>query len=298
MPERSAGGPESEGERAAGSGSAGGPGSSTGGPEALAGGKLLLDRPAEAVARLRIANPERRNALDHEILAAIAAALPRLDDGIATRCVLITGTPPLFSAGYDIAEFTEEAFEDEAEALVAHPFQAAMEAIVAHPWPTVAAINGLCLGGGLELAVSCDLRIAGGGAKLGMPPAKLGLVYGHTGLRRFLDTIGLPRTREMFFTGRNLTAEGAERIGLVNEVVEDEEIEEAGVRLAHEIAVAAPLSTRGNKRVIDVLAANPILTPAQEEELVELRRACFGSVDFREGVRAFAEKRRPIWRGE
>src|SRR5215475_8822391 len=201
MPGRSAGGPESE----------------TGGaPERLAGGKLLLDRPAEAVARLRIANPERRNALDHEILAAIAATLPRLDDGIATRCVLITGTPPLFSAGYDIAEFTEEAFEAEAEALVAHPFQEAMEAIVAHPWPTVAAINGLCLGGGLELAVSCDLRIAAAGARLGMPPAKLGLIYGHTGLRRFLETIGLPRTKELFLTGRNVEAERAEEIGLVH----------------------------------------------------------------------------------
>jgi enoyl-CoA hydratase/carnithine racemase len=266
--------------------------------ERLAGGKLLLDRPAEAVARLRIANPERRTALDHEILAAIARALPRLDHGITTRCVLITGTPPLFSAGYDIAEFTEDAFEDEAEALVAHPFQAAMEAIVAHPWPTVAAINGLCLGGGLELAVSCDLRIAAAGAMLGMPPAKLGLIYGHTGLRRFLETIGLPRTREMFFTGRNLDAARAERIGLVNEVVEDERIDAAGVELAATIAAAAPLSTRGNKRVIDVLTANPVLSDAQEEELVELRRTCFGSADFREGIRAFAEKRRPAWTGK
>src|SRR6195952_1216516 len=238
MPERSAGGPESE--------AGGGP------TESLAGGKLLLDRPAEAVARLRIANPERRNALDHEILAAIAATLPRLDDGIGPRCVLITGTPPLFSAGYDIAEFTEDAFEDEAEALVAHPFQAAMEAIVAHPWPTVAAINGLCLGGGLERGAGCARRTAAAGAKLAMPPAKLGLVYGHTGLRRFLETIGLPRTREMFFTGRNLSAAGAERIGLVNEGVADDEIEAAGVRRAGEIAAAAPLSTRGNKRVIDV----------------------------------------------
>jgi enoyl-CoA hydratase/carnithine racemase len=278
--------------------SAGGTESDEGTVERLAGGKLLLDRPAEAVARLRIANPERRNALDHEILGAIAATLPRLDDGIATRCVLITGTPPLFSAGYDIAGFTEEAFEDETEALVAHPFQAAMEAIVAHPWPTVAAINGLCLGGGLEMAVSCDLRIAAAGAKLGMPPAKLGLIYGHTGLRRFLETIGLPRTREMFFTGRRLEAARAEEIGLVNEVVADAEIEGAAVALAAEIAAAAPLSTRGNKRVIDVLAANPVLSEDQEDDLVELRRSCFGSADFREGVRAFAEKRRPVWRGK
>lgn len=267
-------------------------------PESLADGKLLLDRPADAVARLRIANPERLGALDHEILAAIAAALPRLDDGIATRCVLITGTAPVFSAGYDIAEFTEEAFEREAEALIAHPFQAAMEAIVAHPWPTVAAINGLCLGGGLELAVSCDLRIAAAGAKFGMPPAKLGLVYGHTGLRRFIETIGLPRTREMFFTGRNTDAARAERIGLVGEVVEDARLDEVAVALAAGIAAGAPLATRGNKRVIDVLAANPLLSAAQEAELVELRRACFGSADFREGVRAFVEKRRPVWRGE
>lgn len=286
--ERSAGGPESdtgtEGRAAE--------------PERLANGKLLLDRPADAVARLRIANPERRNALDHEILGAIASALPRLDDGIATRCVVITGTPPLFSAGYDIAGFTEDAFEDETEALVAHPFQAAMEAIVAHPWPTVAAINGLCLGGGLEMAISCDLRIAAAGAKLGMPPAKIGLIYGHTGLRRFLETIGLPRTREMFYTGRNLDAARAESIGLVNEVVADAEIEGAAIALAAEIAAAAPLSVRGNKRVIDVLTANPVLSEAQEEELVELRRSCFGSDDFREGIRAFAEKRRPAWTGK
>jgi enoyl-CoA hydratase/carnithine racemase len=271
---------------------------SGGDPESLAGGKLLLDRPAEAVARLRIANPGRRNALDHEILAAIATTLPRLADGIEARCVLFTGTAPLFSAGYDIAEFTDEAFESEAEALVAHPFQAAMEAIVAHPWPTVAAINGHCLGGGLELAVSCDLRIAAAGAKLGMPPAKLGLIYSHTGLRRFVGTVGLPRTRQMFFTGRNFEAARAEAIGLVNEVVDDERIEAESVALAAEIAAAAPLSTRGNKRVIDTLAANPILSPAQEEELVELRRSCFGSADFREGVRAFGEKRKPVWTGE
>jgi enoyl-CoA hydratase/carnithine racemase len=131
-----------------------------------------------------------------------------------------------------------------------------------------------------------------------MPPAKLGLIYGHTGLRRFLETIGLPRTREMFFTGRNLDAARAEGIGLVNEVVDDERIEAAGVELAATIAAAAPLSVRGNKRVIDVLAANPVLSAAQEAELVELRRSCFGSADFREGITAFAEKRKPAWTGK
>lgn len=265
--------------------------------ERLAGGKLLLDRPAEAVTRLTISNPERRNALDHEILDAIAEVLPQLSRGIENRCVLITGAPPLFSAGYDIAGIPDESFERDAEALVAHPFHGAMEAIARHPWPTIAAINGHCLGGGLELAITCDLRICAAGAKLGMPPAKLGLIYGHTGLRKFLDAIGLPHTKELFLTGRNLDAERAERIGLVNWVIEDEEVERESVDLAAAVAENAPLSMRGNKHAIDLLQANPELTEQQEAGLVALRESCFSSADLREGIRAFAEKRRPQWTG-
>jgi len=265
--------------------------------ERLAGGKLLLDQPAEAVTRLTISNPERRNALDHEILDAIAEVLPQLQRGIENRCVLITGAPPLFSAGYDIAGIPEQSFERDAEALVAHPFHAAMEAIAKHPWPTVAAINGHCLGGGLELAITCDLRICAAGAKLGMPPAKLGLIYGHTGLRKFLDVVGLARTKELFLTGRNLDAARADEIGLVNEVVADEELESEAVALAAAIAENAPLSMGGNKQAIDLLNDVAELTAQQEAGLVALRESCFESEDFREGIRAFGEKRRPQWKG-
>jgi enoyl-CoA hydratase/carnithine racemase len=265
--------------------------------EQLAGGKLLLDSPAEAVVRIRILNPERRNALDHEILDALAEALPRLDRGIETRCVLITGAPPAFSAGYDIASIPRETFERDAEALVAHPFHAAMEALAGHPWPTVAAINGHCLGGGLELAMTCDLRICATGAMLGMPPAKLGLVYGHTGLRKFLDTVGLARTKELFLTGRNFSAERAERIGLVHEVIDDESHEDAAVALAEAIAANAPLSMRGNKSAIETLNENPVLSEQQEADLIALRESCFASEDLREGIEAFAEKRKPRWQG-
>ena len=266
--------------------------------ERLAGGKLILDRPAEGVARLTISNPERRNALDHDILDAIAEALPQLNRGIEARCVLITGAPPLFSAGYDIGSLATETFERDAEALVAHPFHGAMEAIAKHPWPTVAAINGHCLGGGLELAMTCDLRICAAGAKLGMPPAKLGLVYSHTGLRKFIDTLGLARTKELFLTGRNFAAERAERIGLVHEVVEDDAFEPAALELAAGIAGNAPLSTRGNKRAIEVLNSNPLLSEQQEAGLIALRESCFSSEDLREGVEAFAEKRKPHWKGQ
>jgi enoyl-CoA hydratase/carnithine racemase len=265
--------------------------------ESLAGGKLLLDFPAEAVARITISNPERRNALDHEILDALAETLPRLDRGIETRCVLITGAPPVFSAGYDIAAIPSETFERDAEALVAHPFHAALEKIADHPWPTIAAINGHCLGGGLELALTCDLRLCASGAKLGMPPAKLGLVYGHTGLRKFLDTIGLARTKELFLTGRNYRAARAEEIGLVHKVVGDAALETAAVELAAEVAANAPISMRGNKHAIDLLNKCPVLTDQQEQGLVALRESCFSSEDFREGIRAFAEKRKPEWKG-
>jgi enoyl-CoA hydratase/carnithine racemase len=260
----------------------------------LAGGKLRLDHPAEHVARLTIDNPAKRNALDHEILDAFAAMVPEVE----ARCLLVTATGPVFSAGYDIGNLPREEFADRAEALVAHPFHEAIAALDAYPYPSVAALNGHAIGGGLELALSCDLRVASEQAKLGMPPARLGLVYSHTGLRRFIDAIGAPRTRELFFTARNVSARTALQWGLVNEVVGADELPERGVDYAARIAGHAPLSLAGNKRALrELLAAEGELEPEVERELVELREACFNSEDFFEGVRAFAEKRPPRWRG-
>jgi enoyl-CoA hydratase/carnithine racemase len=260
----------------------------------LAGGKLRLDTPAEHVARLAITNPAKRNALDLEILDAIASTVAELD----ARCVVLTGSEGMFSAGYDIGDMPQESFAEEAEKLVAHPFADAIEALESYPFPIIAALNGHAIGGGLEVALSCDLRVAAAGIRLGMPPAKLGLVYSHTGIQKFLDIIGAARTRELFLTGRNVPAETAERWGLVNAVVDPEALEAQTLDLAGEIAANAPLSLSGNKRVIrEMLAARGSLDPAVEAELVELRRACFASDDFREGVRAFGEKRTPRWRG-
>jgi enoyl-CoA hydratase/carnithine racemase len=258
------------------------------------GGRLIVDEPAPGVARLTISNPERRGALDHAILDTFATMLPGLD----ARCVIITGEGKTFSAGYDIGDLSDEVFAVEAEKLVAHPFTEAIDAVEAYPYPTLAALNGHTIGGGLELALSCDLRIASTEVALGMPPAKLGLVYSHTGIRKFIDTIGAPRTRELFLVGGRIDAATARDWGLVNAIADPERLADEALALATEIASNAPLAQAGNKRVIRaVLDAEAKLDPAVERELIELRRACFSSEDFREGVRAFAEKRPPEWRG-
>jgi enoyl-CoA hydratase/carnithine racemase len=257
-------------------------------------GELRIDHPADAVCRLTIDNPEKRNALDHPILDAIARELPRLD----ARCLLITAAGPVFSAGYDIGNLAPGDLAERAEALVAHPFTAAIEALDAFPYPTVAALNGHAIGGGLELAISCDLRVAAEEAKFGMPPARLGLVYSHTGLRKFVDTIGAARTRELFYTARNITAPRAEAWGLVNQVVPAAELEHFAVDYAASIAANAPLSLSGNKRVIrELLTAEGAVPESVGRELAALREACFDTEDFAEGVRAFAEKRPPRWQG-
>ncbi len=258
------------------------------------GGRLLIDEPAPGVVRLTISNPGKRGALDHPILDALASTVPRLQ----ARALIITGEQSTFSAGYDIGDLPDSVFADEAERLIAHPFAAALDAVEDYPYPTLAVLNGHAIGGGLELALACDLRIAAGTIAVGMPPGKLGLVYSHTGIRKFIDTIGAPRTRELFLIARRIDARTAREWGLVNAVAEPGRLAEEALELAQEIAANAPLAQRGNKRVIRaVLDAQAALAPTVERELIELRRACFSSEDFREGIRAFAEKRSPEWRG-
>jgi enoyl-CoA hydratase/carnithine racemase len=270
-------------------------------PRELAGGKLLIDEPAAGVVRLTISNPDKRNALDHPILDAITATLAELSNLASpeTRCVAITGAHGMFSAGYDIGEIPDEEFEERAERLVAHPFTEAIDALEAFPYPTLAVLPGHTIGGGLELALACDLRVAKDGIKLGMPPAKLGLVYSHTGLRRFIDAIGAARTRELFLLGRYIDAPTALAWGLVNRIAPDAELETLALEVASELAGNAPLSQTGNKRVIAALLdGRGQLDGEIEAELIELRRASFASQDMREGMRAFAEKRPARWRGE
>jgi enoyl-CoA hydratase/carnithine racemase len=260
-------------------------------------GELLIDEPLDGVRRLTISNQAKRNALDHAILDGIATAV-READGDGTRAIVLTGAHGMFSSGYDIGDIPEDVFAAEAEKLVAHPFTSAIDALDATDVPTIAALPGHTIGGGLELALSCDLRVARDGIKLGMPPAKLGLVYSHTGLRRFLHAIGEPRTRQLFLLGRNIDAREAQVWGLVHEVAGAEDLEGFALDWAAELAANAPLSVRGNKRVLRaLLAAEAELHPEVEADLIALRKECFASDDLAEGVKAFAEKRPARWQG-
>ena len=260
----------------------------------MTSGRLLTDSPAEGVLRLTISNPDKRNALDQAILDGIAHAVREAD----ARCIVLTGEHGMFSSGYDIGDIPEDVFAQEAEKLVAHPFTSAIDALDGTDLPTIAALPGHTIGGGLELALACDLRIAADGIKLGMPPAKLGLVYSHTGLRRFIDIVGVARTRELFLLGRNIEARRALDWGLVNEVVIGSDLEQTALDWASELASNAPLSVQGNKRVIrELLRAEAELDPDVERELIALREACFASEDMKEGVRAFGEKRPARWQG-
>jgi enoyl-CoA hydratase/carnithine racemase len=254
--------------------------------------KLQLDEPAEGVARLTISNPDRRGALDQELLDALAEHARTLD----ARCLVIRGSGTVFSAGYDIGDLEDSSFEESAERLVAHPFHDALEALEAYRYPVVGQINGHAIGGGLELALTCDIRVAATTARFAMPPARLGLIYSHTGLRKFIDVCGVANTSELFHVGEPVDAERALAMGLVNQIVDPDELESRVRQLAGAIAGNAPLSLEGNKRVIRTLREQPL--PGEvERELIELRESCFGSEDFREGVRAFAEKRKPRWQG-
>jgi enoyl-CoA hydratase/carnithine racemase len=245
---------------------------------------------------LEITNPAKRNALDFQALEELEAACDAAArDGV--RCLVLRGAgEDAFSSGFDLAEIALISARgdrpDEAVERVA-------DALDRVPCPTIAFLNGSAFGGGFELAVTCDLRVAREGIRLGMTPAKLGVVYPEGGLRRFADLVGAARTRELFFTARAIDASIALAWGLVNRVAAPAVAEGEALALANEIAQNAPLAVRGMKRILRLLegAHERGLSEAERQEIAGLRRSAFESADIAEGRAAWEEKRPPRFRG-
>jgi len=241
-------------------------------------------------------NPLKRNALDYRSLADIEAACAAAGrDGL--RCLVFRGAgDKAFCSGFDIEALPTGPQEGDRPDLAV---ERTMEAVEAVPCPTIAFLNGSAFGGGGELAVSCDLRVARQGIFLGMPPARLGVVYPVGGLRRFLSLVGPSRARELFFTGRPVDAERALAIGLVDRLLPVADAERAAMELAAEIAENAPLAVQGMKRILRLLEAahERGFTPGEREEIALLRRRAFESEDTAEGRAAFLEKRAPRFQG-
>ena len=246
---------------------------------------------------LDIANPAKRNALDFQALEELEEACDAASRS-SVRCLVLRGAgDEAFSSGFDLAEIalTSPRGDRPDEAV-----ERAADALDRVPCPTVAFLNGSAFGGGLELAVTCDLRVARAGVKLAMTPAKLGVVYPEGGLRRFADLLGSARTRELFFTGRPVDAETALAWGLLNRVLPAEAAEVEALALAAEIAANAPLAVRGMKRILRLLegAHERGLAGAERDEIAGLRRRAFESADIREGRAAWEARRPPRFRGE
>lgn len=254
---------------------------------------VVVER-AGAVATIRIDRPRALNSLDEPTLRQLAGALRDVRRDNDVRCVLVTGSgPKAFSAGADIAAMAEMS------PLAAHAYAAlgheVFDRLAALDVPVVAAVNGVALGGGLELALACDLIVASEQARLGLPETNLGLIPGFGGTQRLAVRVGVARARELIYLGRVIDAGEALRIGLVDRVhPADALLDEAG-RLAAELAGRAPVALRAAKRLVGAAGRSDLASALARE--VEAFAATFASEDRTEGLRAFLEKRPPVWKG-
>ncbi len=260
------------------------------------GGKVLVEREG-AVATVVIANPAKKNALTLKMLGELARAFAALR-GEEVRCVVLRGDGrEAFCAGYDIAAIPAGGSGEAQVLLSSNPFDDMIRAVASFPSPVIAMLNGVAFGGGLELAVACDVRVASDQAVFGMTPARLGVIYRPAGLMRFVHAIGLPATKELFFTARAVSARRACELKLVNRVCPPEELAQVAAEMAREIAANAPLSVRGTKRILDMCTEFRGLPPGDAEEAEALIRRCMESRDLEEGKKAFLAKRKPRFLG-
>ena len=262
-------------------------------------GPLLIQKESNLVT-LTLNRPDKKNSLSPELVKILQQTLTKLSTDDLIRAVVIRGSGnKAFCAGYDIRSLPTKSENDVPQNLeVLNPVELLFKSVVNFPYPTIAMINGAAFGAGCELAICCDIRIAADGISIGMPPAKLGLVYPWRGLQRFIQTIGHRHTREIFLTGRSYKGNLLKEIGLVNYMVPAEDLESFTYQMAREIAGNAPLALKGTKQILNLLLPVAPLNNESLKEAESITEAAFCSDDLKEGQLAFLEKRKPQFKGK
>jgi len=255
---------------------------------------ILVDIGADGVATLTLNRPEKRNTVRHAMWHDIKAITARLQADPQVRAVVLTGAGEHFSAGADISEFQDLRKDVATTARFEADIEAGEEALLGFGKPTIAAISGFCLGAGCALILSCDLRIADGSARFGIPAARLGIVYSLRDTRVLYNVVGLANAKRILFTGDQFDAAQAQRMGLVDDVVTGSVLAEAKA-LAARIAANAPLSVSGSKTILNAIAEGD--PEHRAREIRELQDIAHTSEDHLEAVRAFMSKRRPVFKG-
>ena len=260
---------------------------------------LLLTEKRERVFMINFNRPERRNALSPLLLFQLSELLGHLKKEDEIRCVVLRGAgDKAFSSGYDITAIPTNVSPEVLEALrKKNPLETALEAIMDFPYPVIAMINGMAFGAGCEVAVTCDIRICVDTARLGMPPAKLGVIYLPAGIMRLVNVVGLANAKEIFFTGRYFSASRAKEMGLIHYVFPAVQLESFTDEMAQEISGNAPLSLKGMKRIINACLKHQKMDPEDMTTIEMLIAQAFNSEDLKEGQKAFLEKRKPVFKG-
>ena len=256
----------------------------------------IIGRNSGGIAEIIFNNPEKLNATSLEMWQKVGDLAAQYAADASVRVLILSGAGgKAFVSGADISKFESQRASAESNEVYSKASLGAYEGIYNFPKPTIAKIQGYCIGGGMNLAICCDMRIATANSKFGVPAGRLGLGYGYTPINRLSHVVGISRAMQFLYTAQQLGAEEAFTIGLLNKVVAEGELDKAVSDMAAAIAENAPLTIALVKA-----SAREITRPDGEPDHAKLKRmsdACFSSADFKEGRTAFMEKRKPKFQG-